>query len=273
MKGRGLKMITVGNNEMFSLKYRPKSFSEIVGQEPIIREMENRSLSMNFPQIMLFSGPTGTGKTSTWHIVSALLVCSNPTKEKDPFGNEFLSPCSECGSSIASISDRKRGFWNDIWLYNASTLGKATVEELIESTYYPPWNKNRVIVVEEFQELLSSRSNGLLYTLLEERRKNIYFIFITMDVSKMKQPLQDRCMHYRFQPVQVPEIVTYLHRVLEKADLISTVPDYFITKGLSQLAENANGSVRNAVQALERCVSGKFYSTNSIEKNLGYSAA
>ena len=125
------------------------------------------------------------------------------------------------------------------------------------------------MVLEEVQEFLSARSFGPLLTLLEEPRKHVHFFLLSMDISIVPQAIQDRCSHYRFVPVSVPDIVVYLHRVLEKAGLVSIVPDYFIAEGLSALAENANGSVRKAVQGLEMCIQGEVYSTNSIEKILG----
>lgn len=251
---------------MYSLEYRPRSFSEIVGQDHFIKEMKKRSLTFDFPQTMLFSGPTGTGKTSTCHILSALINCTNPRLEKDVLGNEFMSPCQTCASCGSVLEQR---FDRDISVFNASTLGKTSVERLDGPVSIAPlYDRNQIVVLEEVQEFFSSKSFGPLLTLLEEPRKHVYFFLLSMDISRVPQAIQDRCALYRFVQVSVPDIVVYLHHVLEKVGLVSIVPDYFIAEGLSALAENANGSVRKAVQGLEMCIHGEVYSRKSIEKIL-----
>ena len=253
---------------MFSHTYRPGSLSEIVGQDHIINEMKRRSFLMDFPQAMLFSGPTGTGKTTLCHMLSALINCSSPQKEKDVEENEFMSPCLDCASCRSVINQR---FDRDISVFNASTLGKASVERLDELVSLSPfYDKNKIVIIEEFQEFFSSRSYGPLLTLLEGLTKGVYFFLIGMDISKVSEAIQDRCAYYRFMPVPVPEIVVYLHRVLEKAALTSAVPDHFIAEGLTLIAERANGSVRRAVRDLEMCISGESYSRHSIETILAY---
>lgn len=253
---------------MFSLDYRPQTLPEMVGQEHIIKEMKKRSSLVDFPQAMLFSGPTGTGKTSLCHIISALINCSTPKKEKDVLGKEFLGPCLKCPSCKSVLEQR---FDRDISVFNASSLGKANVERFDELTSFAPfYDRNKIVVIEEFQEFFSARSFGQLLTLLEEPMKHVYFLLLSMNISRVPQAIQDRCAHYRFLPVSVPAIVVFLHRVLERAGLVSAVPDYFIAEGLVLIAENAEGSVRRAVRDLEACVSGELYSRDSIEKSLGY---
>ena len=106
---------------MYSLDYRPQSFSEMVGQDHVIKQMKKRSLTLDFPQAMLFSGPTGTGKTSLCNIVSAMINCSNPKREKDVLGNEFISPCQICASCRSVLEQR---FDRDISVFNATPLGR-----------------------------------------------------------------------------------------------------------------------------------------------------
>jgi DNA polymerase III gamma/tau subunit len=156
-------------------------------------------------------------------------------------------------------------------VYNASTLIKTEVERLdVGLNYSPLYDKNNILVIEEFHQFSSQRSFGSLYTMLEEPRKNTYILLICMDVSKIPDALQDRCAHYRFSSVPVPEIVIYLHHVLDRVGKASSVPDYFIRDGICRIAEYADGSVRRAVQTLERCIHGEVYSKNEIEKFLGY---
>jgi DNA polymerase-3 subunit gamma/tau len=239
----------------------------MVGQEHIINEMKKRASLIDFPQVMLFSGPTDSGKTSLCYIISSLINCVNPIEDKDISGKVFMSPCGKCHSCLSVQTQR---FGRDIYVYNASTLAKAEVEHLDAGINFAPlYDRNKIVVIEEFQQFSTQKTFGSLYTMLEEPRKRVYIFLICMDISKIPAALQDRCAHYQFDAVSVPAIVTHLHRVLDKAGKVSLVPDYFIRDSLSRIAEYGNGSVRRAVQALERCIYAEVYSKNEIEKFLG----
>lgn len=244
---------------MLTLKYRPFSFNDIVGQKGIISEMKKRSLEKNFPEVMIFEGESGTGKTTLAFIISALLNDKNPINNKS-----WLDPNPESESCKAILEER---FNRDVSFFDASSMGKDDVlklEYIINTS--PMFDDNRVIIIDEAQEL-SKAGKGVTLKLLEKKRKNAFIILCTMDINAFDKAVRSRGQLYTFRSPNSSDIAEYLFKLtmLEKSD----APESFLTEGLFTIAENCEGSVRMAVQSLERCLIGNFFTEEEIKKELG----
>jgi len=251
---------------MLSLKYRPFSFEEMVGLRIILDELKNRSNNLNFPQVSLYEGQSGTGKSTIARIVAALLNCKNPKTVQDKENTTFRMPCGECPSCLDIKQER---FKRDVYVLDASSMSKDDVigiRKLVVTS--PLYDKNKIIIVDEAQEL-SKAGKGATLELLEKVRKNVYFFLCTMDITSFDIAVISRAQRYTFKPVKDTEIANYLFEILEKENLTDKVPEEFIMKGLLLLSKSSDGNVRNALQLLERCILGEFYTEEEMIKALG----
>ena len=243
--------------------YRPHSFDEMVGQKGIIGEFNNRSKEMNFSKALLLEGESGSGKTTAALIVAALINCTSPQKQS----NGTHTACGEC----ASCKDiRNEKFYRDVTFLDASTMGKGDVvaiEKIVGVS--PMYDKNKIIIIDEAQEL-SKASKGATLKLLEKKRKNVHIILCTMDAKSIHKAVRDRCQQYKFRKLDPTSISEYLFKVLEIEDPDEETPEVFVTEGLTTIADNSDGSVRNALQHFERCLIGKFFTKEDIVREFGF---
>ena len=248
---------------MFSLEFRPHLFEDMVGQKGIIGEFKNRSKKISFPEAMLFEGESGSGKTTAALIVAALINCTNPKKLK----NGEHQPCGKC-ASCKDIKNEK--FYRDVTFFDASTMGKGdvvSIEKIVNVS--PMYDKNKIVIIDEAQEL-SKASKGATLKLLEKKRKNVHFILCTMDVKSINKAVRDRTQQYKFRKLDSTSISEYLFKILEIEDPNEETPETFVTEGLTTIADNSDGSVRNALQHFERCMIGKFFTKEDIVREFGF---
>ena len=242
---------------MLNITERPQVLSEMVGQFQILSEMKRRSKKIDFPTYMVFEGETGSGKSTLAFIVAKLLNCKNPKN-----GN----PCDECSSCLDVINEK---FTRDIYYIDASHMGKEEVLSLQQKlNSLPMYDDNKVIIIDEAHLLNSPAARGAMLTLTEKHRKNIYFILCTTDLSKFDKALKSRFQCYKFKKVKLEDIASILMRTIEKNNL--DVTEQFIDEGLVLISEFADGSVREALQYLDRCVYGKLFTAEDIQKELGF---
>jgi len=245
---------------MYSLEYRPFKLIEMMGHKKILKEFKKRSLDYDFPEVMIFSGETGTGKTTLACIVAGILNCTDPLRAE----NE-IKPCGECLSCKSILNEK---FNRDILFYDGSSMGKPEVEKLKERVEMSPlFDKKKIIIIDEAQNLASSAAKGATLKLLEKKRKDVYFILCTMDQSKIHKAILDRGQVYKFKPLDAQDIGIYLIRVLKKIN--EEIPESFYSKGMLAIAENSEGSLRKALQYLERCVKGEIYNEDEILDEFG----
>jgi DNA polymerase III gamma/tau subunit len=248
---------------MFSIEERPFSFHDMVGQKGIRSELLECSKDNSFPSVMIFSGPTGTGKTTSAFITAALLNDKNPIIHDD--GTKSPNPESSVSKSI--LNER---FIGDVRFYDASGMGKDDVLKLEDQvSHNPTIYKNTVVIIDEAQEL-SHAGKGAVLKLLEKKRKNVYFILCTMNINSLDKAVQSRGSLYNFRKINAEDTSNYLFNLLDKIGKLDEVPEYFLEKGLFLVAENADGSVRQAVQNLERCLKGKFFTEKEINKEFNF---
>lgn len=245
---------------MLTLKYRPFSFDDIVGQKGIVSEMKKRSLEGNFPEVLIFEGESGTGKTTMAFIISALLNDNNPIEH-----SKWIDPNPETPSCKAILEER---FNRDVHFFDASSMGKDDVlklENIINTA--PMFDENKVIIIDEAQEL-SKAGKGVTLKLLEKKRKNAYIILCTMDINAFDKAVRSRGQLYTFRSPSSTDISEFLFNITQKEK--PDAPEAFFTEGLFTIAENCEGSVRLAVQSLERCLIGEFFTDAEIRAELGF---
>jgi DNA polymerase III gamma/tau subunit len=247
---------------MLAIDYRPFSWDAICGQKAIVTEMKKRSLKKDFPTVMFFAGDSGTGKTTLASIIAALINDDNPIAEEG-----CLNPNPDSPESKAIL---KETFNMSCSMYDASKMGKEEVmqlEEIVSSESF--FGGKRVFIIDEAQAL-SQHAKGVTLKLLEKKRENAHIILCTMNPDAFDISIRSRGLFYKFRSPSVSEIAECLFGLLNKLDLANGVPDIFIQEGIFTIAENCEGSVRLAVQTLDRCIAGEFYSAETITEAFGF---
>jgi DNA polymerase III gamma/tau subunit len=245
---------------MLTLNQRPFYWDDICGQKAIIQEMKKRSLTRDFPSALIFGGDSGTGKTTVALIIAALLNDDHPIR-----GEKCLNPNPESPESKAILNET---FNMSCSMYDASRMLKEDVMRLEETVSSASmFGGKRVLIIDEAQEL-SKTSKGITLKLLEKKRQDAYIILCTMNPDAFDKSVRSRGLYYQFRSPSSFDIAEYLFKLTDQSE--KNVPDSFIQEGLIAIAENCEGSVRMAVQNLERCLAGELYTAEAIQSAFGF---
>ena len=218
-------------------RFRPRKFSELYGQEHIVRALRNSVINSREGQAYLFSGPRGTGKTTTARILAKVLNCSSPQDGE---------PCCECDSCKAVEAGNS---FDVLELDAASNNGVNEIRELIERAALASPGRHRVFILDEVHMLTKGAEAALLKT-LEEPPEHVVFVLATTDPQKVSETIRSRVQHLQFHLLPVDELEKYVRYVIAEAGL--TVDDDSIELVLRQ----GGGSARDTLSALELVVSG-----------------
>ena len=244
----------------YSIKYRPNVLSDVFGQDKIVNELKNRTLKNVWPNAILFSGKFGTGKTTMAQIVAMNANCKNTDKD----GNACLT-CASCKTILAEQFSR------DTQVLDGSLIGgKGDMTDFLSNINSPPlYDPRRIMIIEEADQLSKSAANAL-HKVLEKPRDNLMFILLSMEQGGVPASIASRCQKYTLKNCTIKDTMFYLKSILEKEGVWTdpSVPDEFKLQGLALLAEGSHGSLREAVQYLERCVMGEYYTVDEIQANL-----
>lgn len=220
----------------FALKYRPKTFDQIVGQQHIVSALKNAILQKHVHHAYLFSGPRGVGKTSLARIFAKSLNCiKGPT----------ISPCGEC----VSCNEINRGGSLDvIEIDGASNRGIDEIRVLRENVKLSPsYSHHRIYIIDEVHMLTQEAFNALLKT-LEEPPAHVKFIFATTHPQKILPTILSRCQKFQFTLVTVDQISEKLKSIVH-AEKIEFPEDI-----LCAIARSSGGSIRDAESLLDQIV-------------------
>ena len=218
-------------------EYRPEVFSEMLGQEHIVRILKNQISTDSTSHAYLFCGTRGTGKTTTARLLAKGLNC---TGEGD-------RPCGVCP---ACQSIKNGTFLDVIEIDAASNNSVDNIRELRESVKYPPAaGRKKVYIIDEVHMLSTGAFNALLKT-LEEPPEYVTFILATTEPGKLPATILSRCMRLDFKRVPEAALIRGMNDICSKKG-INVSED-----ALRIIAANADGSVRDGLSILDQCIAG-----------------
>ncbi|HKI70482.1 MAG TPA: DNA polymerase III subunit gamma/tau, partial [Verrucomicrobiae bacterium] len=234
-------------------KWRPQKFSELIGQEHIVRTLHNAIGMDRVAHAYLFSGTRGVGKTTTARLLAKALNCEKgPTPE----------PCDQC-NFCKEIRD---GISVDVMeIDGASNNGVGEVRELIDNIQYSTSAcRFKVYIIDEVHMLSKNAFNALLKT-LEEPPPKVVFIFATTELTKIPETILSRCQCFEFKPLTHQQIIDQLKAICEN-DGIQIDPH-----SLEEIAKNGAGSMRDAQSLLDQVIAfcGKEIDPGAVESVLG----
>ncbi|MCG2788427.1 MAG: DNA polymerase III subunit gamma/tau [Actinomycetia bacterium] len=218
----------------FYRKWRPQTFSEIIGQEYVVQTLENAIIKNRISHAYMFCGPRGTGKTSLARIFAKALNCVNGPTSK---------PCNKCDNCV-SISNGNN--MDVIEIDAASNRGINEIRELREKVkYLPAALRKKVYIIDEVHMLTTEAFNALL-KVLEEPPEHVIFIMATTEPHQVLATIMSRCQRFDFYPIPQDKIRKRLKGISTSEDI--TIND----SALNLIAKYADGSLRDADGILEQ---------------------
>ncbi len=219
-------------------KYRPSTFSDVVGQDHVIRTLTNAILSGRVAHAFLFCGVRGVGKTTMARILAKSLNCVHR-------GPDQADPCDQC-TSCREISE---GISVDVQeIDGASHTSVENIREINENIKYPPVSSPyKIIIIDEVHMISINAFNALLKT-LEEPPPHAKFIFATTESHKVPATIHSRCQRFNFRTISMRDIVAGMSKILEKEDITAE------EEALALVAREAQGSFRDALSLLDQVI-------------------
>ncbi len=222
--------------EVLYRKWRPQRFADVAGQEPITRTLRNAVAAGKVSHAYLFSGPRGTGKTTTARILAKAVNCERPDDGE---------PCGQCRSCVEFAEGRAMDL---IELDAASNRGIDEVRGIREkANYAPAIGPHKVYLIDEVHMLTEPAFNALLKT-LEEPPPHVIFVLATTELQKVPATILSRCQRFDFRRIPVSAMADRLEEICAGEGI--SCP----REGLEEIARLATGSARDAVNLLEQLV-------------------
>jgi len=217
-------------------KWRSQTFGDLVGQEPIIRTLKNALSTDSLAHAYLFTGPRGTGKTSTARLLAKTINCEHPVNGE---------PCNQCQQCREITSGNS---FNVIEIDAASNRGIDSIRDLREKVMMPPSvGKYKVYVLDEAHMLTTEAFNALLKT-LEEPPPYAIFVMATTDVHKMLPTVLSRCQRFDFKRITTRQIVAHLKYIAGEEHVT-------LEQSAAELiARAAAGGMRDALSLLDQAI-------------------
>jgi len=219
-------------------KYRPQTFSEIIGQEHVIQTLTNAISSGMISHAYLFAGPRGSGKTSIARLLAKAVNCENREEGE-------AEPCNKCSSCLEIKDGRALDL---IEIDAASHRGIDEIRELKEGIKFAPTkSKYKVFIIDECHQLTKEAANAIL-KILEEPPSHAIFILATTEIHKMIPTIISRCQRFDFRKLTAPEIIKRLESICGKEK--KTIQK----SALELIALNSGGSLRDSEGLLDQAL-------------------
>ncbi|GAA8802608.1 DNA polymerase III subunit gamma/tau [Helicobacter pylori] len=232
--------------QVLALKYRPKHFSELVGQESVAKTLSLALDNQRLANAYLFSGLRGSGKTSSSRIFARALMCEEGPK---------AVPCDTCTQCQSALNNHHIDI---IEMDGASNRGIDDVRNLIEQTRYKPsFGRYKIFIIDEVHMFTTEAFNALLKT-LEEPPSHVKFLLATTDALKLPATILSRTQHFRFKKIPENSVISHLKTILEKEQVS------YETSALEKLAHSGQGSLRDTITLLEQAIN---YCDNAITES------
>src|SRR5262249_29687613 len=244
----------MADSHVIALKFRPKTFGQVVGQEAIVRTLRNAIESGRIYHAYLFAGARGVGKTTTAPIVAKALNCiKGPT----------VDPCGECASCLEISTATSVDV---LEIDAASNTGVENVRtSIISSAPGAPWrDRYRIFIIDEVHQLSNAAFNALLKT-IEEPPPSVVFIMATTELQKVPDTILSRCQVFEFRTISQKKIFEELRRIADELGL--DIAD----SAIAPIARAGEGSMRDAESALDQVISfsGKVIKDDDVSVALG----
>ena len=223
-------------NHVLARKWRPKTFTELVGQEHVVKALTNALSQQRLHHAYLFTGTRGVGKTTLARILAKSLNCENGITP---------APCGQCSACREIDSGR---FIDLLELDAASNTGIDNMREVLDNAQYAPTRgRFKIYIIDEVHMLSTKAFNSMLKT-LEEPPEHVKFILATTDPQKIPVTVLSRCLQFNLKQIPSPVIAGYLQQVLEKEKISGEF------SALQFLARAAQGSMRDALSLLDQAI-------------------
>ena len=233
------------NDDVLALKYRPKFFDEVVGQDFIVKTLSNSITLEKIHNAYLFSGTRGVGKTTIGRIFAKSLLCEKEIS---------VTPCGTC-SSCTQIDSASH-----LDLIEIDAASRTKVEDtriLMENVQYSPTSSRfKVYLIDEVHMLSNKSFNALLKT-IEEPPKHVKFILATTEPEKLPETVLSRCLHFKLSTVDNETICRHIESILSKEKIKCE------NNVIEIIARSAKGSIRDGLSLLEQCIA---YCNNKLDE-------
>lgn len=219
------------------LKWRPTTFEDVVGQEHITRTLRNSLKTQRVRHAYLFSGPRGTGKTTSARLLAKALNCLHPDAD--------ARPCNECAACVAVNEGR---FLDLIEIDAATHTGVDDVRDLRDKIAFAPGEgRYKVYIIDEVHRFTGNAFDALLKT-LEEPPDHAVFVLATTEIDKVPATIKSRCLQFEFRRFTVREVADRLEKIIASEGLQAE------RAALEMIARQGTGSMRDSISLLDQIV-------------------
>ena len=240
------------------LKYRPKNFEELIGQESMVLSLKSALKKNKLHNAYILTGIRGVGKTTTARIISKAINCNKHFEHGVQQNNEVYCECDDI---------TKSNHIDVLEMDAASKTGVDDIRDLLESSkYHPSVAKYKVFIIDEAHMLSKQAFNALLKT-LEEPPDHLKFILATTEIKKIPITILSRCQRFDLKRIKIEEMIKYLTDISNKEDI------KIDNNAIQLIAKSSEGSVRDALSILDQAniinIEKDNISAENIRKMLG----
>lgn len=243
-QGRGQTLSTETKKDEYLVlarKYRPQNFSELKGQDALVRTLTNAINSGRVAHAFMLTGVRGVGKTTTARIIARALNCIGP----DGNGGPTATPCGVCEQCLSIAQDRNVDV---LEMDAASRTGVDDVREIIDSVQYAPSSaRYKIYIIDEVHMLSKQAFNALLKT-LEEPPEHVKFVFATTEIRKVPITVLSRCQRFDLRRIGLDVLIPFFKDLMGKEGM------EFEEEAISQIARAADGSARDGLSLLDQAI-------------------